>query len=433
MECLKPILLSGGGRTGSTQIMSLLGTDSRVVFDREFPFENRYLAYFAKVALLLQHPDLLKFFQPQQLFELNYLGFGGYMPGPDYVPDFSPHVYLPRADAGSWLQAMWHKFSSDVWQHIREAAFYAEKAPVWLAPMLRPLLESFTIYNFRDPRDVFLSTNALLNRKNSVGFGRLAGDSDQDHARRIAQAFLNTFDNYYVDRKRTDTLLVRYEDLIQEQAAVLQRISRLTGTELMSQNGFFNRGHATAADIGRSVERWTRERISPDVVLMLELLLHEEMTTLGYRVSLSDACRPARTVCFAEGKTRLSRIGHSSHGVLEQAEDYAIVQVRGQDFHMFLPLEEFEAAEVKEVWVSVSGGVGNICSLYWRRRNGSFDESSSMHVAHRPSPHWEMLTFPVCTHPEWRGTIKQLRLDLFNSHLRPNCGTGLIRWVRLVP
>src|SRR5512146_636637 len=144
MEFLKPILLSGGGRTGSTQIMSSLGSDPRVAFDREFPYESRYLTYFAKLDLLLQRPDLLKFFQPQQLFELNHLGFGGYMPGTDYVPDFSPFVYLPRGDWGSWLLEMWRKFTADVQREMPQAAFYAEKAPVWLVPFLRQKLEQFT-------------------------------------------------------------------------------------------------------------------------------------------------------------------------------------------------------------------------------------------------------------------------------------------------
>jgi hypothetical protein len=55
-----------------------------------------------------------------------------------------------------------------------------------------------------------------------------------------------------------------------------------------------------------------------------------------------------------------------------------------------------------------------------------------MHAAYMPSPHWEMVSFPVHTHPEWRGTIIGLRLDLFNGHFRYNAGTGKIRWVRLV-
>lgn len=433
MEFLKPILLSGGGRTGSTQIMSSLGSDPRVAFDREFPYENRYLTYFAKLDLLLQRPDLLKFFQPQQLFERNYLGFGGYMPGPDYVPDFSPYVYLPRAEAGGWLRALWHKFSSDVRQENPDCTLYAEKAPVWLPPMLRQHMDVFTLYNVRDPRDIFLSTNAFMNKSSARGFAREVGATDRDHIRRVAQAFLNTFDNYYVDRNRQDTLLVRYEDYVCDRPEVLENISRLTGVELKSGNDFFNSSHATTKDIAGSVQRWKREPILPDLLSLLEQLLQEEMTTLGYPLSSAGGSVSGRTISFAHGGAKLSKIDHSSQGRLEAAADYAVVQVAGPDFHIFLPIDPFEAAEVKEVWASLSGGVGNICSLYWRRRDTDFDETCALHVPYTPAPHWGMTSFPVHTHPEWRGTITHLRLDLFNSHLRPNCGTGGLRWVRLVP
>jgi hypothetical protein len=432
MDLLKPILLSGGGRTGSTQIMTLLGTDSRTVFDRASPYENRYLTYFAKFALLMQHPGLLQFFQPQQLFELNYLGFGGYMPGADYVPDYSPYVYLPRGDWGSWLREIWRKFSADVQREMPQAAFYAEKAPVWLAPFLRQKLEQFTIYNFRDPRDIFLSSNAFMKKRNGLGFARVAGDTDRDHARHIAQAFLNVFDNYSSDCHREGTLLVRYEDYILDRAAVIGKIEKLAGLELKPTNEHFNSSHATTASSRQSVERWKREPIAPELLLLLEGLLHEEMTALGYPPSLGNGSRPAKMISFAPGQIRLSKIDHSSDGELQEDTDCALVHVRGPDFHIFLPVEAFGAGEVKEVWASLSGGAGTFCSLYWRRRDAGFGESSSMHVAHRPGPHWEMLSFPVHTHPEWRGTITGLRLDLFNSHLRPNRGSGRIRWVRLV-
>lgn len=432
MEFLKPILLSGGGRTGSTQIMSSLGSDPRVAFDREFPYESRYLTYFAKLDLLLQRPDLLKFFQPQQLFELNHLGFGGYMPGTDYVPDFSPFVYLPRAEPGSWLRTAWHKFSCDVWQTNPEGELYAEKSPVWLPPMLRQYMDVFTLYNVRDPRDIFLSANAFMKKSNAQGFARAPGATDRDHARRVAQAFLNTFDNYYMDRNREDTLLLRYEDYVSDRPKVLENISRLTGVEVKSGNEFFNSNHATTKDLGGSVQRWKREPLPPDVLSLLQELLHEEMTALGYEFSSAAGSVSSRTISFAEGRTKLSKIDHSSDGILEQASDYAVVNVRGPDFHIFLPFEAFEAAEVREVWASLSGGVGNICSLYWRRRDAGFDETCSLHVPYMPAPHWAMVTFPVHTHPEWRGTITHLRLDLFNSHLPPNRGIGGIRWVRLV-
>src|SRR3954471_19222365 len=106
---LTPILLSGGGRTGSTTIMSLLGSDPTVVFDRHFPYENKYLTYFAKFALLLQRPDLYQFFEPEPLYCFDYLGYGGRMPGPGYTPPYSPHVYLPRPETGNWITALWEQ------------------------------------------------------------------------------------------------------------------------------------------------------------------------------------------------------------------------------------------------------------------------------------------------------------------------------------
>src|SRR5438045_1003360 len=49
---LTPILVAGSGRSGTTMLMALLGTDPRVAFDRVYPFENRYLTYLAKFAVL---------------------------------------------------------------------------------------------------------------------------------------------------------------------------------------------------------------------------------------------------------------------------------------------------------------------------------------------------------------------------------------------
>src|SRR5574337_1090445 len=123
---------------------------------------------------------------------------------------------------------------------------------------------------------------------------------------------------------------------------------------------------------------------------------------------------------------------HYSDGILQPGAECAVAQVRGPDFHIFPPLETFEAAEVKEVWVSVSGEIGNMFSLYWRGPSTRFGENACINVPYTPSPHWTILTFAVHSHPEWKGVIKSLRLDLFNSHVRPHTGMGRIRWIRLV-
>ena len=47
---LTPILVAAPGRSGSTALMALLGSDPRVAFDRQYPFENRHLTYLVKFA-----------------------------------------------------------------------------------------------------------------------------------------------------------------------------------------------------------------------------------------------------------------------------------------------------------------------------------------------------------------------------------------------
>ncbi len=430
---LTPILLSGGGRSGSTQVMSLLGSDPAVAFDRHFPYENRYLTYFAKFALLLQRPDLHQFLDPEQLFDFDYLGFGGSRPWPTYVPPYSPYVYLPRPDTGNWITKVWELFCKRTIQQKPESAFYAEKAPVWLAPLLRQFMQCFTIYNFRDPRDIFISTNAFIKKRNSLGFARSAEATDRDHARRLAHAFLYTFESYYADRNRDDTLLLRYEDYVLNRPEVIEKLRKLTGAKKISDtNEPYLSEHATARDVNQSVKRWEREAIPQEVVALLEQHLQEEMPALGYPLSLGQPKHPVRSISFAEGRAKLTAIDHSSHGYLEQKPDYAEAHIGGPDFHIFLPFDSFSATEVKEVWICVGGEIGRIFSLYWRGRDTRFSETCCINLAYEPSAHWTILSFPVGEHPEWSGTITNLRLDLFNSLVKPHKGIGRIRWVRLI-
>lgn len=437
METLTPILISGGGRSGSTALMALLGSDQRVVFYREFPYESRYLTYLVKFTQLMQRPDLHQYVDAEQLYNLNYAGVGGQPPWIIHRIN-SPNVYHPNAresfaNGSGWVCDLWKRFCSDVLRQVPAALFYAEKAPNWLAPVLRQYLACFTIYNLRDPRDIFISTNAFMQKRNTLGFARLAGDTDLDHARSLARAFIETFENYFADRHRQDTQLVRYEDYASDRPEVVKKIETLTGVKPQFREDFV-RDHATAKDLSHSVNRWKSEPIPEEVVLLLEQNLHEGMTMLGYPLSLWDPKQPTRDISFAERNINLAQLSHSQPGSLQQEAEYAVAHVQGPSFHLVLPIVPFAAQEVKEIWICVSGSVGKIFSLYWRRRDSQFSEIAAIHLAHLPSPHWRLLTFPVQTHSEWKGEIAQLRLHLFNSNANDaqNVGTGRIRWVRLV-
>lgn len=417
--------------------MSLLASDPHVALDRQFPYESRYLTLVVKFALLLQHPGFFIHFNEEQLFDPNYLGFGGYRPGTDESSTVSSANYMPREDAASWVRAMWEKLTADVIRRQPDARLYAEKAPLWLAPRVRQLFPCFTVYNFRDPRDIYISANAFMKKREALGFGRVAGDSDRDHARRLALAFANCFENYYADRVRKDVLLVTYEELMRERAVVVDKIRSLTGLNLITAAGERDssevENHATARDRKSSVARWRSETIPEDVIRTLELTLGEAMSFLGYPLSLPSTVALYSRVCMGQAGTGLAALTRFfGHGYLEARSEYALAHVRGNDFHISLPFEPFPADQVKEVWACVQGEIGNHLSLYWRRRDTQFSEQSCVHVPYGPSPDWSVVPFRVGRHPEWKGEITKLRLDLFNNYTQPHHGTGRIRWVQLV-
>jgi hypothetical protein len=125
---------------------------------------------------------------------------------------------------------------------------------------------------------------------------------------------------------------------------------------------------------------------------------------------------------------------HSADGRLISKSNGAVVEVEGSDFWIILPFETFDAHEVKEVWVSIRGEIGDVFSLYWKAHDTDFSESRSLHVDYSPLGGGGscVFAFRVYEHAGWSGTISQVRLDLFNSTHTPHRGRGFIRWVRLV-
>ena len=431
-QALIPILLSGSGRTGSTALMSLLGTDRRVAFDREYPFESRYLTYILKFALLTQYPDFFPFIEGEKLFDFNYLGVGGPVPDVRYLPSSRPEAYLSRKPLQNWASQMWRVFSSGVVEGNPTAKFYAEKAPVWFAPLARTFLNCYTVYNVRDPRDIFLSANAFMRKRSQIGFGRRKGDTDLDYARALALAFVNTFEQYYADRIRTDIVLIRYEDFVNESERIRAQLQELMGLELSDFDNQHFEFHRTADDLPSTLNRWEREALPTAVLEFFESYLREEIQQLGYRLTSTGLNGSPRFVSFAKNQIKLSDLSCSGDGAMIQEQDGAVVKIRGVDFWVVLPLEPFSAQEVREIWISIRGDIGDVFSLYWRSEFTNFSENKVWHLRYCPWIGACVLSFPVHEHPEWKGTIYKLRLDLFNSVKAPHKGKGFIRWVRLV-
>lgn len=417
-EKIYPILVTVGGRCGTTAVMNLLSTDPRVAMERTYPFEHRYLTYFAKLASVLENRGPDERFTSDQLFE-----FDDSILGP-----WQWNTSL-RGTAAEWLGGFWNSFAAQLRKVQPTARFYAEKVPVWVSPIVRQVMECLTIFLFRDPRDIYLSANAFMKKLNYYSFARSQSDSDVDHARNLTFELLKYFDNYFMSKGRSDCTMIRYEDFVLRPEILTEPLRKLgLDTQFQNASEHFDE-HRTSADLTSSVERWRREELPDEVNTFFQRHFGNEMSHLGYPSPSTQGCP---TIEFRSETLDLRGITSSTHGSMEVGKDATTVHISGHDFWMMLPFAPFRSDDVREVWVSVAGCVGDHCSIYWRNPGADFSEERRIHLKYYPGPHWRVLRFKVNEHPLWHGTIEQIRIDIFNGQTKGIHGTGYIRWVRLI-
>src|SRR4051812_35732305 len=248
---LTPILLTGYGRSGSTALMALLGTDPRVAFDPVYPFENRYLTYLSKFALLSSRQAAERFRASEMCDE------GADELGPPpwafHVPD-APQLMMPTPER--WLGGMWPTFCGNVRAARPDATYYAEKAPAWLAAWLRTQMPVRVIHLVRDPRDVFLSVNDFERARHTGAYDIEHELVQPAHIRGVAHGLLTFAENERDDRGRDDTIAIRYEDWVNEPEVVAARLSMFLGLDLRHDDPSVTKHlkrHATTREVAASV------------------------------------------------------------------------------------------------------------------------------------------------------------------------------------
>lgn len=418
---LTPILLTGYGRSGSTALMALLGTDPRVAFDSVYPFENRYLTYLAKFARLSARSAVDRFRAREMCDE----GTDELGPPPwaFHLGD-GPTPMMPSPH--QWMGAMWPTFCGTVRAARPDAVYYAEKAPAWLAAWLRTQMPVKVIHLMRDPRDVFLSVNDFERARHAAGFDIEHSLAQPDHIRGVAHGLLTFAENERDDRGRPDTIAIRYEDWVNEPETVAAQLSHFLGIDLRHDDpsvGRHRNRHATTKDVSASVARWRREPLPLLSQHRLHGLISPIVGEYGYEYA-GDEAEPADVVPDPDWP-------HSDDGQWTRQPDRARVTIQGDDAWVEFPEEPLRAETVDEFWLCVRGATGDHHSVYWRGRGEPFAAEKAVHVPYRPGEHWQIVRVPVSQHPLWRGDVEQLRVDTFNGAVTP--GTrGEIRWVRRV-
>lgn len=267
-------------RSGSTLLMQLLGTDSRVVFDRKYPAEYRFLSYFARVVDSMTQP-----FDSDRHVGVTPFFFG---PRPAWGPiPFSSDVVEPSSLMGPLVQGLWSGWSEEVRRSVPDVAYYAEKLAVDVDVIVEAGIPVRVIDLIRDPRDVLASIKAFT-ADGIDGFGRRPGVDDHEYAESFAERFDAGLRAMLSTPSGVDHLVVRYEDMVNSLGAEARRIGSWLGLDLDADPVDADRAsyahHVTSDSPLTSIGRWKRELSDVEVEILGDRLA-DSARPFGYRLA----------------------------------------------------------------------------------------------------------------------------------------------------
>ncbi len=411
-----PVLLSGFGRSGTTAFMALLGTDARVIFDRVYPFEHRYLTYLAKQAILALRCQPSSVHDAFRMCDVN----NNIGTTPAWWPVANTLVSLGTVVS---LSDMWKRFDSQLRHVAPNVTYYAEKSPHWLAEQLRQVTPLRVIHLVRDPRDVYLSVRSFAHTMAKVDASILDTEFDADHARDMAHQLTCFAEAERADRPSGDAMVLRYEDWVADNHAVAKRIGDWLGLQLDAASEDITRNlgrHRTTQDVASSQGRWRRE----DLPRVVDEYLLPALGKYGGDYNYDLPTPVADIVPNA-------RRPHSDDAEWEPLGSGVRLKLRGPDAWMELLDQPVNADVISEVWISLRGTAGDTTSVYWCRDGETYDEERVVLLPFCPGPHVQVVRVPVGKHPMWTGMIHRLRVDICNG---ATAGGNIadVFWVRLV-
>jgi hypothetical protein len=273
---MRPLMLTGLARTGTTWLMKLLSAHPGIVAVRGYPYENRTASYWLHMAKVLTEPaNHLQSAHPDQ-----FLGDSWWIGA---NPFFAGNL-ADNPDIGVWfgrryveeLIAFCQRSTQEFYRQVAlgqaqpNAVYYLEKCH---AASQIPLLtwelfpQAREIILVRDFRDMMASMIAFNAKRGYASYGREGGNSDEAFVRQARMGvdhLLNCWKN-----RSTIAHLVRYEELILRPEPTVRGIldylnlddSSATIQAMLSQSRAEDdlEQHRTSQDPAQSIGRWHKD------------------------------------------------------------------------------------------------------------------------------------------------------------------------------
>jgi hypothetical protein len=271
-SALRPLMVTALGRCGTTYIMRLLSEHPEIIVDKAYPYETNAAAYWLHMLRVIAHPEPATDSTPP-------FDRGEWTRPPLTSPPRSKTGALPEYFAGAYpeLSAKFCRDSIDGFyqfvakrQNQSGGTYFAEKIGPYglqhIASNVYP--ETREIFLVRDFRDMVCSIFAFNDKRGFEGFGRQSVNTDEEYVALLRKAVLRMRDNYRA--RKSQTLLVRYEDMVLRPVETMQRMVAYLGIQASQPEieALVNRAndggqqlqqHRTSSSASDSIGRWSRD------------------------------------------------------------------------------------------------------------------------------------------------------------------------------
>lgn len=297
---VQPVCVTTLGRTGSTWLVHLLGGHPSIATYRPFEFEPRVLSYWLEAARYLSEPLTV------------YQSLDSEIDGRDWwkasrsrrmapvgLVDATTRSLLAERSIIETLRLVHRQvqlfYTTAAAPGPTRPRYFAEKTiPGPMTELVSELYpDSREIVLVRDPRDMLASILAFNRQRGFPAFGRDRVSSDEALAYELVESFRGLCRHWRRNRNRA--MLLRYEDLILDPRAAIERAlthlgldTRDSQTDLLLETANRTRtqahlNHQTAVSPESSIGRWQRE-LPPDLRAACNDAYDDVLLELGYPV-----------------------------------------------------------------------------------------------------------------------------------------------------
>ena len=310
---LQPLMLTSGGRTGTTLLMRILSEHPQIIIYKEYPYEIRVAQYWMWVLKVLSEPADHLESSPAAEFDAT-LKWAGHNP-------FFSKKLINNPELISWLGSTYPEQLTSFFQQkiddfylashrqtnqslcdistntdTYQPVYFSEK---FVAKYIQSLFwelypQGREIFLVRDFRDMLCSILAFNSRIKRNDFGRQDALSDEDYVRRILTPSIMMLRDTWKSRS-VQSHLVRYEDLILSPVTTLSSILEYLGLEntptivekmmeTASEDTPALQEHRTTSHPKSSIGRW-RQELEPSMQAICQESFGEALEEFGYKSS----------------------------------------------------------------------------------------------------------------------------------------------------